>query len=97
MQYRIDISPGRQGYARVDFAGRALAIEVGSHVGPVWLVGVSDLTKPGEGSVTVRAPSANDAVWKVAQAAVRAVAELTGSRLDGDITPSHDDPPTNQP
>ena len=97
MQYRIEMSPGREGYARVNFEGRALAIEVGSHVGPVWLIAVSDLTGTGQGSVTVRAPSAKDAVWKVAQATVRAVAELTESRLDGEITPSSENSATNQP
>jgi len=94
MQYRIEMSPGEQGRARVNFEGRTLAIEASSHVGPVWLVAISDLTKAGQGSVTVRAPSASDAVWKVARAAVRAVAELTESQLDGEIT---EEPPVHQP
>lgn len=88
MQYRIEISHARRGYARVNFPGRIIALEATQHVGPVWLVGVQDLTAEAEGSVTVRADNASDAVWRVAQAAVRAVAELTDSPLEGEIRPS---------
>ena len=97
MQYRIETSPTRTGFARVNFAGRAIVLEASQHVGPVWLVGVTDLTGQGEGSVTVRAGNAGDAVWRVAQAAVRAVAELTGSPIQGEIKPSPEDPSTTQP
>ncbi|MGE5269690.1 MAG: hypothetical protein ACM3JG_08475 [Thiohalocapsa sp.] len=91
MQYRIEISHARKGYARVNFPGRLIALEATQHVGPVWLVGVQDLTAEAEGSVTVRADNASDAVWRVAQAAVRAVAELTDSPLEGEIKPSLED------
>ena len=57
-------------------------------MGPVWLVGVTDLTGQQEGSVTVRADHAGDAVWRVAQATVRAVAQLTDSHIDGEISPN---------
>ena len=97
MHYRIDIPQGRQGVARVNFPGRVIALEANQHVGAVWLVGVLDLAGEAEGSVTVRADNASDAVWRVAQAAVRAVAALTSSPLDGEITPSPDDSFTNLP
>jgi hypothetical protein len=86
MNYRIEVSHTRTGFARVNFPGRVIALEATEHVGPVWQVGVLDLTANGEGSVTVRADSAGDAVWRVARATVRAVAELTGSRLDDEIS-----------
>jgi hypothetical protein len=106
MRYRIDMSRSRMGYARIDFPGRVLALEVNRHVGPVWLVGISALAgeaegsvaggsiaggsvaegSVAEGSVTVRAGSAGEAVWRVARAAVRAVAEITGSPPEDAIT-----------
>lgn len=85
MRYRIEMSRSRNGYARVNFPGRVLVIEANRHVGPVWLVGICDLADDAEGSVTMRAGSAGDAVWRVARAAVRAVAETTGSPV-GDTT-----------
>jgi hypothetical protein len=89
MQYRIELSPSRQGHARISFPGRVIGLAVGRHVGPVWLVGVSE---PGsaadEGSVAVRADNAGEAVWRVAQATVRAVALLTGTAIVGEIKPS---------
>ncbi|MGE0259441.1 MAG: hypothetical protein AB7H71_18610 [Alphaproteobacteria bacterium] len=89
MQYRIDMSRSRHGYARVNLPGRVLAIEANRHVGAVWLVGICDAagTAPhsATGSVTVRASSAGEAVWRVARAAVRAVAEITDSPYQGAI------------
>ena len=90
MQYRIEVSPARRGYARVNLPGRIIALEATQHVGPVWLVGVLDVTGDSEGSVTVRADSAGDAVWRVAQAAVRAMSQLTGSPIDGEIKPTEE-------
>ena len=95
MRYRIDMSRSRKGYARLDFPGRILALEANRHVGPVWLVGISDLAGEAEksvgdgsgaaGSVVVRAGSAGEAVWRVARAAVRAVAEITGTPPENTI------------
>lgn len=82
MRYRIEMSQSRKGYARVNLPGRILALEANRHSGPVWLVGISDLTGEAGGSVTVRAGSAGEAVWRVARAAVRAVAEITGSPVE---------------
>jgi hypothetical protein len=90
MHYRIDISQTRGGFARVNLPGRIIALEATQHVGPVWLVGVTDLTGNEEGAVTVRAENAGDAVWRVARAAVRAVSEMTDSPIDGEIKPSPD-------
>jgi hypothetical protein len=104
MRYRIEVSQTRKGFGRVNFPGRVIAIEATQHVGPVWQVAVIDLAGDGtgngaserEGSVTVRADSPSDAVWRIAQAAVRAVAELTNSTLDGEIkaAPDSDTTPT---
>ncbi len=91
MQYRIEISQSRQGYARINLPGRIIVLEATQHVGPVWLVGIQDLTAEAEGSVTVRADNASDAVWRVARAAVRAVSELTDSPIEGEIKPSTED------
>jgi hypothetical protein len=91
MRYRIEMSQMRKGSARVNFPGRTIAIEANQHVGPVWLVGVSDLARDTEGSVTVRADNAGDAVWRVARATVRAVSQLTGSPIEGEISPGPDD------
>jgi hypothetical protein len=101
MHYRIEISRTRDGFARLDFPGRVIALEATQHVGPVWLVGVVDTTGDGrgdgggDGSVTVRADSAGDAVWRVAQATVRAFALLTKSPIEDAIKPSPDDYLTN--
>jgi len=86
MDYRIEISTTRNGIARVNFPGRVIGLEATQHVGPVWLVNVADQSGDQKGSVTVRADSAGDAVWRVAQAAVRAMAELTDSPLDEELT-----------
>jgi hypothetical protein len=91
MHYRIEMSQTRKGYARVNFPGRIIALEATQHVGPVWLVGVTDLSGQQEGSVTVRADNAGDAVWRVAQAAVRAVSQLTDTPIEGEIKPSPED------
>jgi hypothetical protein len=90
MRYRIEVSHTRTGFARVTFPGRIIALEANQHVGPVWLVGVTDLSGDREGSVTVRADHAGDAVWRVARATVRAVALLTDDRIEGEIKPTED-------
>jgi hypothetical protein len=92
MRYRIDMSRSRNGYARVNLPGRSLALEANRQVGPVWLVGIADVAGDAEGAVadravdkravTVRADSAGEAVWRVARAAVRAVAEITHSPVE---------------
>jgi hypothetical protein len=91
MNYRIEVSPTRKGAARVNFPGRIIALDASQHVGPVWLVEIHDLTGEAKRSVTVRADNAGDAVWRVARAAVRAVAELTGSPIEGEIKPISSD------
>ena len=88
MHYRIEMSPTRRGFARVNFPGRIIALEATQHVGPVWLVDVSDAIGDRNGSVTVRADNAADAVWRVAQATVRAVSQLTDTPIEGEIKPS---------
>ena len=88
MQYRIEVSQSRLGYARLNFPGRIIELEATQHVGPVWMVGFLDVSGDAEGSVTVRADGANDAVWRVAQATVRAVSELTNNPIEGEIKPT---------
>ena len=95
MYYRIDISQTRKGVARLTFPGRVVELEASRHAGPVWLVGVLDATGDGEGSVSARADNAGDAVWRVAQATVRAFAPLTDSPIEDAIKPSPDDYLTN--
>jgi len=95
MHYRIEISQIRKGVARLNFPGRVVELEASQHVGPVWLVEVVDAAGSGEGSVTVRADNAGDAVWRVAQATVRAFAQLTDSPIEDAIKPSPDDYLTN--
>ena len=95
MQYRLEISQSRNGFARVNFPGRIIALEASQHVGPVWLVGVLDVTGNREGSVTVRADGPSDAVWRVARATVRAISELTSSPIEDALKPSPDDYLTN--
>jgi hypothetical protein len=97
MRYRIEVSQSRKGFARVNLPGRVIALEATQHVGPVWLVGVLDLLGEAEGSLTVRADNADDAVWRVAQATVRAMSELTASPIEGEIKPSPADDRSNLP
>ncbi|MGD9618171.1 MAG: hypothetical protein AB7O13_25420 [Alphaproteobacteria bacterium] len=90
MRYRIEMSSSRKGYARINLPGRILALKANRHAGPVWLVGISELADDAErsvaeGSVAVHAGSAGEAVWRVARAAVRAVAEITDSPVEGSI------------
>ena len=91
MQYRIEIANGQEGVARVHLPGRSLELEARADGGEVWRVAVTDTHKPEAGTVALRAPSANDAVWRVARAAVRAIAELTGNPIEGGLR--HDPDP----
>jgi hypothetical protein len=95
MHYRIEMSQMRKGCARVNFPGRTIAIAASQHVGPLWLVGITDPGGEREGSVTVRADNAGDAAWRVARATVRAVSQLTGSPIEGEIRPGSEYPPGN--
>jgi hypothetical protein len=97
MRYRIEVSHARTGFARVNLPGRIIALEATQHVGPVWLVDLSDVNGDQEGSLTVRADNAGDAVWRVARATVRAVSELTNSPIEGEISRSPDDHSGNSP
>ena len=87
MQYRIEISTAREGVARIHLPGRSLELEARADNGG-WEVAVVDprqprppLSNPG----ALNAASANDAVWRVARAAVRAVSELTNSPLEQEL------------
>lgn len=92
MQYRIEISSSREGVARIHLPGRSLELEAHGN-GGAWQVAVVDPEQPRDasGTVALQAASANDAVWRVARAAVRAVSELTNSPLDDELR--HDPEP----
>jgi hypothetical protein len=95
MRYRIELSSSRNRFARINVPGRIIEIEAADHVGPVWQVRVSDASTLGSGAVTVRADNAHDAVWRVARAAVRAVSELTGSAIEGELSTASEEFPSN--
>jgi hypothetical protein len=84
MQYRIEISTSREGVARIHLPGRSLELEARADDGG-WQVAVVDPQQPAQiadNTVALNAANANDAVWRVARAAVRAVSELTNSPLE---------------
>jgi hypothetical protein len=87
VQYRIEISTSREGVARIHLPGRSLELEASADDGG-WRVAVVDPQHPSQdaaNTVALQAASANDAVWRVARAAVRAVSELTQSPLDDEL------------
>jgi hypothetical protein len=87
MQYRIEISTSREGVARIHLPGRSLELEARADDGG-WQVAVVDPQQPSptnDNTVALSAASANDAVWRVARAAVRAVSELTNSPLEHEL------------
>jgi hypothetical protein len=90
MQYRIEISTNREGVARIHLPGRSLELEARADNGG-WRVAVVDPRQPApaepDNTVELTAASANDAVWRVARAAVRAVSELTNSPLEHELRP----------
>jgi hypothetical protein len=94
MQYRIEISTSREGVARIHLPGRSLELEARADDGG-WQVAVVDPQLPARqeaaNTVVLHAANANDAVWRVARAAVRAVSELTNSPLDDGLR--HDPEP----
>jgi hypothetical protein len=82
MQYRIELSSTKRGMARIHLPGRRLDLETAGAAGAGFRVAISDPEQPPPGIVDVRAATANEAVWRVARALVRAVSELTGSPLE---------------
>ena len=82
MQYRIELSTTRRGAARVHLPGRTLDLEAVRASGTDWDVSITDALGTKPGLVTVSTATANDAVWHVARAAVRAWATLTGRPLE---------------
>jgi hypothetical protein len=88
MQYRIEMSASREGVARIHLPGRSLELEARRDDGG-WQVAIIDPESPpekeGGNTIALRADNANDAVWRVARAAVRAVSELTNSPLPAEL------------
>jgi hypothetical protein len=101
MQYRIEISTSREGVARIQLPGRSLELEAHGDAMSGWEVAVVDPQHPPDGeaggTVALHADSANDAVWRVARAAVRAVSELTDSPLDDELRHDPDPEPPRAP
>lgn len=88
MRYRIELSTTRRGAARLHLPGRVFALEATRLAESEWEVSLSDPTTGKSGAIAVRGKNANDAVWRVARAAVRAIAELTGASLEeGAVAP----------
>ena len=87
MQYRIELTTNRRG-ARVNLPGRSLELEAARAGNADWDVSIRDPTRSGSGVVTIAAPTAVDAVWRVARAAVHAYAQLTGQTLDTEPQPT---------
>lgn len=89
MQYRIEISTSREGVAKVHLPGRSLELQARGDAAAGWEVAVVDPQQPPQddaaNTIAIDAASANDAVWRVARAAVRAVSELTDSPLDDEL------------
>jgi hypothetical protein len=85
MRYRIELSRNRKGFARVQLPGRELGLEARQTGGAEWEVVVTDPSGTQSGTVALCAADDNDAVWRVARAAVRAVSELTGSPIEGEL------------
>lgn len=89
MQYRIEISTSREGVAKIHLPGRSLELQARGDGDAGWQVVVRDPQQPPQDEaaniVAIDAASANDAVWRVARAAVRAVSELTDSPLEDEL------------
>ena len=85
MRYRIELSRNRNGLARVQLPGREFALEARQKGSTEWEVVLTDPSGGQAGGVSLRAADDNDAVWRVARAVVRAVAELTGSPIEGEL------------
>ena len=89
MQYRIEISTSREGNAKIHLPGRSLELQAQGDATAGWRVAVVDPQQPAPNdapnTVAIAAANANDAVWRVARAAVRAVSELTQSPLEGEL------------
>ena len=86
MRYRIELSRTQKGSAHIQLPGRELSLEAKQKSGSDWEVLVSDASGMRAGSIELRAADDNDAVWRVARAAVRAVSELTGSPIEEDLS-----------
>jgi len=101
MQYRIEISTSRDGVARIHLPGRSLELEARGDADARWQVAIVDPRRPPQSeaanTVVLNANSANDAVWRVARAAVRAVSELTGNPLDKELRHDPEPEPPQSP
>ena len=89
MQYRIEISTSREGVAKVHLPGRSLELQARGDAAVGWQVAVVDPQQPppdeANNTIAIAAANANEAVWQVARAAVRAVSELTHSPLEDEL------------
>ena len=82
MQFRIEVSAAANPAARVHLPGRQLELSARRLGASRWQVRVADPQAAAAGVVGLAAADANEAIWRVARAAVRAVAELRGESVE---------------
>ena len=82
MPFRIEMSAAPEPAARVYLPGRQLELSAYQLGESEWQVRVADPEAVTTGIVGVSAANANEAIWRVARAAVRAVAELRGETVE---------------
>jgi hypothetical protein len=90
MRYRIELSRTRKGFGRIHLPGREIALEAKHRNGSDWQVMLTDMAGARSGMVELRAADDSDAIWRVARAAVRAVSELTGNPIEGELGAASD-------
>ena len=81
MQFRIEMSSTPEPAARLHLPGRNLELRVRRLGEREWQVLVAD-GQGAAGAVGLEAADAGEAIWRVARAAVRAVAELRGESVE---------------
>lgn len=81
MQFRIEVSAEPEPVARIHLPGRSLELSARRLGEREWQVRVAD-PEGAAGVVGLAASDAKEAIWRVARAAVRAIAELSGESVE---------------
>jgi hypothetical protein len=82
MQFRIEVSAEPEPAACIHLPGRQLELSARRLGECQWQVRVADPEGAAAGVVGLAASDAREAIWRVARAAVRAVAELRGESVE---------------